>query len=168
MTTLSAYKSGLKGSFWALKFKNHESTEGSDPAMGKESRSKCIPGRQASSNQTVSPNPGVGQLYSKKTISLVWSGVFEQFKNPESTVWCVLALEQGPRSLALPGGQTMAIQRSKDWCFRIFSGGYLFRVFILACCQHNILINHCPPPVLGHHPFLVVIVISRPRSLSII
>ena len=126
------------------KFKNPESTEGSDPAMGKESRSKCIPGRQASSHQTVSPNPGDGKLYSKKTISLVWSDVFEKFKNPESIVWCALALEQGSRSLALPGGQTMAIQKSKDWGFRIFSGGYLFGVFILACCQHNILINRYP------------------------
>ena len=25
-----------------------------------------------------------------------------------------------------------------------------------------LIINRCPPPVLGHHPFLVVIVISRP------
>ena len=99
----------------------------------------------------------LGNNTQKKNISLVWSGVFEQFKNPESTVWCALALEQGSRSLALLGGQTMAIQRSKDWGFRIFSGGYLFGVFILACCQHNILINRCPPPVLGHHPFLVII-----------
>ena len=126
------------------KFKNPESTDGSDPAMGKESRSKCIPGRWAMSNQTVWRATGFGQLYSKKTISLAWSDVFEQFKNPESTVWCALALEQGFRSLALPGGQTMAIQRSKDWGFRIFSGGYLFGVFILACCQHNILISHYP------------------------
>ena len=48
------------------------------------------------------------------------------------------------------GGQAMAIQRSQDWCFRIFLGGYLFRVFVLACCQHNILINCYPnqtPPL---------------------
>ena len=28
-------------------------------------------------------------------------------------------------------------------------------VFILACCHHNILINHFPPPILRHHPLLV-------------
>ena len=29
-------------------------------------------------------------------LSLSWSGVFEQFKNPESIVWCPLAMEQRP------------------------------------------------------------------------
>ena len=39
-------------------------------------------------------------------------------------------------------------------------GGYLFRVFILACFPQNIFINSCPSPalVLGHHPILVIII----------
>ena len=55
------------------------------------------------------PTQVLGNYTPKKTY--LWSGVvfFEQFKNPESTVWCVLALEQEPRSLVLPGDQTMAI-----------------------------------------------------------
>ena len=114
------------------KFKNPESTEGSDPAMGKESRLKWIPGGQASSHQTVSPNTGDGKLYSKKTISLVWSDVFEKFKNPESKVWCALALEQGSRSLAPQGGPSYGHSKEPRLVFLDFLGGLLIRSIYLG------------------------------------
>ena len=38
----------------------------------------------------------------------------------------------------------------------IQEGGFLFKDFTLACCQPIVLNNCCPPPVLGHHPFLVL------------
>ena len=113
------------------KFKNPESTEGSDPAMGKESRSKCIPGRQASSHQTVSPNPGDGKLYSKKTISLVWSDVFEKFKNPESIDWCALALEQGSGHWP-PWGPSYGHSKEPRLVFSDFLGGLLIRSIYLG------------------------------------
>ena len=53
-------------------------------------------------------------------------------------------------------------QGSQHTGSRIFSGGYLFGVSILACCQHInsltavLIINRCPQPVLGHHPILVI------------
>ena len=81
---------------------------------------------------------------------------FWEIQKPRIKSLVCFGFGTGFQVIGPPGGQTMAIQRSQDWCFRIFSGGYLFGVFILACCQHNILINRCPPPVLGHHPFLVV------------
>ena len=49
-------------------------------------------------------------------------------------------LGMGTQVNGTPVWQTMAIQRSQDRCFQIFSGGYLFRVFILA----NILNNPYP------------------------
>ena len=53
-------------------------------------------------------------------------------------------------------------QGRQDKGSKICSGGYLFGVFILACCQHMnsltavLIINRCPQPVLGHHPILVM------------
>ena len=113
------------------KFKNPESTEGSDPAIGKELRSKCIPGRQASSHQTVSPNPGDGKLYSEKNISLVWSDVFEKFKNPESIDWCALALEQGSDHWP-PWGPSYGHSKEPRLVFSDFLGGLLIRSIYLG------------------------------------
>ena len=60
------------------------------------------------------------------TVSWAWNGLFQKFKRLKSIVWSAWAF--GKRT------KLHNTQESQERGFRIRSGGYLFRVFILACC----------------------------------
>ena len=137
------------------KFKNPESTE--------ESRSKCIPGRQGSSHQTVSPNTGDGKLYSKKPY--LWSGVmFLRNSKTQNQKFGVLWLwNRVPGHWPSQGAKLWPFKGAKTGVFG-FSRGVTYSEYLSWHVANTIssltaiqIINRCPPPVLGHHPFLVII-----------
>ena len=82
-------------------------------------------------------------------ISQAWNGVFQKFKNLKSSVWHALHIAKGLRSTG-----PLMIKLFKKWFSQFLSihflmsilrhgvefssGGYLFGVFILACCQYRL------------------------------
>ena len=98
------------------------------------------------------PTQELGNYTPKKPISLVLSGVFEQF---------------GTRTKAIhwpsPGAKLWPFKGAMTGVF-IFSRGVTYSEYLswhvantTSLLTAILIINRCPPPVLGHHPFLVFI-----------
>ena len=77
------------------------------------------------------PTQEMGHYTPKKSISLVWSDVFEKFKNPESIDWCALALDQGSGHWP-PWGPSCSHSKEPRLVFSDFLGWLLIRSIYLG------------------------------------
>ena len=100
----NAHISGLEWSF--AKIQKPQSISWALASHRKRKRANCTSGSWAMAVQRGQPSVEFLQIWWKllicvqTLISQAWNGVLQKFKNLEPSEWSVLAMEQGPRTVA--------------------------------------------------------------------